>query len=95
MILIPLTITSLHKNYKFLLNKAIDRFIQFFYFLYIARFDCFYKAVLDVILQNHLSGIVDRRFHCRKLNQHLAAVTAILHHPLDRLHMSDHAGEAV
>lgn len=48
-----------------------------------------------MVLQNHLSGIIQCGTHCRKLDQHLRAVLPTLHHPLDLLQMADSPGEAV
>ena len=45
--------------------------------------------------QDNFSCIVNGRLHGRQLDQNLSAVPAFLYHPLDRLHVSDRAGEAV
>ena len=49
----------------------------------------------QMILQYHLAGIVQRGAHCRQLHQHLRAIAALLHHPLDLFQMSEGAGETV
>lgn len=46
-------------------------------------------AVLDMILQDHLTHAVQCRFHRRNLYQHFAAVPTGLNHLFDRFHMSD------
>ena len=54
-----------------------------------------YDTVLDMVLKNNLPRIIDGRFHSGKLNQHLAAIPPVLHHPLNGLQMSDGAAEPV
>ena len=48
-----------------------------------------------MILQNHLTGIVQGRPDSRQLNQHLRAVVPLLHHPLHLFQMADGPGKAV
>ena len=48
-----------------------------------------------MILEDNLAGVVDRRFHGGKLDQHLRAVLSVFHHLPYRLQMSDCAGQAV
>ena len=54
-----------------------------------------YNTVLDVILQDDLSGVVDGGFYGRKLDQHFAAVSPVLHHPSDGFQMADGPAEPV
>ena len=49
----------------------------------------------NMILQDDLSGVVDRRLHCRKLYEHLAAVPPVLHHALDGFQVPDGTRDAV
>lgn len=51
--------------------------------------------MLQMILQNHLAGIVDRGAHGGDLNQYLRAIAPFLDHSLDRLQMTDRARQAV
>jgi hypothetical protein len=48
-----------------------------------------------MILQNHLSGVVQRRTDSRQLNQHFGAVITLFHHPLDLFQVTDGSGKAV
>ena len=52
-------------------------------------------AVLDMILQDYLGGIIERRAHRRKLDEHIGAVPSLLDHALHRLEVPDGAGKAV
>ena len=40
-------------------------------------------AVLDMILQDYLGGIIERRAHRRKLDEHIGAVPPILKHMME------------
>ena len=52
-------------------------------------------AVLDMILQDYLGGIIERRAHRRKLDEHIGAVPPILDHALHGLKVPDGAGKPV
>ena len=52
-------------------------------------------AVLDMILQDYLGGIIERRAHRRKLDEHIGAVPSLLDHALHRLEVPDGAGKPV
>lgn len=49
----------------------------------------FHDAVLHMLLQEELAGIIDLRTHCGELDQDIGAVPLVLEHLLDRLHMAD------
>ena len=52
-------------------------------------------AVLQMILKNHLAGIVNGGAHSGDLNKYIRAVAPVLNHASDRLQMADGAGKAV
>ena len=52
-------------------------------------------AVLDMILQDYLGGIIERRAHRRKLDEHIGAVPPILDHALHGLKVPDGTGKPV
>ena len=52
-------------------------------------------AVLDMILQDYLGGIIERGAHRRKLDEHIGAVPPLLDHALHGLKVPDGAGKAV
>jgi len=54
-----------------------------------------HHTMVDMILQDYLAGIIQRGTDCSQLNQHLGAVIALLHHPLDLLQVTDGTGQAV
>lgn len=54
-----------------------------------------HQTMLYVILENDLTGIVDRGLYRSQLDQHIGAVLTIFYHSLDRLKMSDGTGEAI
>ena len=45
-----------------------------------------------MLLQEELAGIIDLRTHCGELDQDIGAVSLVLEHLLDRLHMADGSG---
>ena len=54
-----------------------------------------HHTVAHVILQDHLSCIIQCGAHCRKLNQHLGTVLPAFYHSFDFLQVPDSPGEAV
>lgn len=52
-------------------------------------------AVFDMILQDYLGGVIERRAHRRKLDEHISAVPPLLDHALHGLKVPDGAGKAV
>ena len=54
-----------------------------------------HDTVLQVVLEDDLSGVVDGVFHRRQLDQDLGAVPVLLHHFLDALQVADGPGQAV
>ena len=78
-----------------LLNELIDGLTEAIQGLLVVLLDGVDDAVLDMVLQNDLSDIIDGRAHGGDLDQNLRTVASILHHLLDRLQMADGAGKAV
>ena len=72
-----------------LLHKHIDRLIHARDGLLVILLHCFHDAVLHMLLQEELAGIIDLCTHCGELDQDIGAVPLILEHLLDRLHMAD------
>ena len=52
-------------------------------------------TVLQVILQDHLGGAAEGGSNRGQLDQHLGAVTPVLHHPLHRFQVADGPGQPV
>ena len=88
-------VSFLFSCFSCLFDKAVDRLIQLLNRFCVPMLDCIDDAMFNVILQDNFSCIVNGRLHGRQLDQNLSAVPAFLYHPLDRLHVSDRAGEAV
>ena len=69
---------------KYLLtNKLINRLGKLFHRLMVIFPHRIDNTMLHMILQDHLADTPDRRVHCRKLYEHLTAVTPFLHHAFD------------
>ena len=51
--------------------------------------------MLQVVLQDHLAGVVDGAADRRQLDQDLGTVPALLHHGLDPLQVADGPGQTV
>ena len=77
------------------LHVLVDGLTEVVDGLLIALLRGFDYAVLQVILQYELAGVVDGAAHGGNLNQHFGAIAPILHHAANRLQMPDGAGEAV
>ena len=72
-------------------HELFDREIQLVDGLLVAALHSVGQTVVDVIFQNDLRRVVQRRAHGCKLDEHLGTVTPILDHALDRLQMADRA----
>ena len=72
-----------------LLHEHIDRLVHARDGLLVILLHRFYDAVLHMLLQEELAGIIDLRTHCGELDQDIGAVPLVLEHLLDRLHMAD------
>ena len=53
------------------------------------------NAMLDMILEDYLRRVIERRAHCGKLYEHLGAVASILDHALDGFQMTYRTGKPV
>ena len=78
-----------------LFHKSVNGLIQLFDGLHVPGLYRIHQTMLDMILQNHFSGIIDRCLYCRQLNQHFATVSAALDHFLDRLQVANCTGQTV
>ena len=78
-----------------LFHKFIDGLTQIIDGLRISRRHCVHHAVPHVVFQNHLAGVIQGGADSGKLNQHLGAVVALLHHSLHLFQMPDGPGQAV
>lgn len=72
-----------------LLHEHINRLIHACDGLLVILLHRFHDAVLHMLLQEELAGIIDLRTHCGELDQDIGAVPLVLEHLLDRLHMAD------
>lgn len=72
-----------------LLHEHIDRLIHACDGFLVILLHRFHDAVLHMLLQEELAGIIDLRTHCGELDQDIGAVPLVLEHLLDRLHMAD------
>lgn len=54
-----------------------------------------HHAVAKMILQNHLSGVINGGTNRSQLNQHLRAVVSFLYHPFHLLQMANGPGKPV
>ena len=72
-----------------LLHEHIDRLIHARDGLLVILLHRFHDAVLHMLLQEELAGIIDLRTHCGELDQDIGAVPLVFEHLLDRLHMAD------
>ena len=88
MIVISQPLFALH----ILLHEHIDRLIHARDGLLVILLHRFHDAVLHMLLQEELAGIIDLRTHCGELDQDIGAVPLVLEHLLDRLHMADGSG---
>ena len=77
------------------IHEFFDRLIQLVDGLLVAGLHGVGQTVVDVILQDDLCSVVERRAHGCKLDEHLGAVAPVLDHALDRLQMADRAGQPV
>ena len=76
-------------------DKLVNGGIEFFYCFLVPFLHRIHNAVLQMVLQYCLCHTLQGSVHSRNLDQHLATVPAVLHHPADGLHMPDDAGHAV
>ena len=72
-----------------LLHKFLDRFPKLLNTGHITVLHRIHNAVVQVIHQKYFSGIVDRRAHCRQLNQNIRTVFPPVYHPFDRFQVAD------
>ena len=79
----------------FLFDKFIDGLAEIGDGLLIAQLDGGDDAVLDMILEDHLADVGDRRADRSDLDEDLAAVAAVFDHLPHGFQMPDGAGEAV
>ena len=77
------------------IHEFFDRLIQLVDGLLVAGLHGIGQTVIDVVLQDDLCGVVERRAHGRKLDEHLGAVASVLYHALDRLQVADRTGQAI
>ena len=82
-------------NFPLLLHKPINSPRQLLNGLMIPALHCVHQTVLNVILQNYLSRIINSRLHRRELHKNLTAVPPILYHALYGFHMSDSPGKTI
>ena len=66
-----------------LLHEHIDRLIHACDGLLVILLHRFYDAVLHMLLQEELAGIIDLRTHCGELDQDIGAVSLVFEHLLD------------
>ena len=66
-----------------LLHEHIDRLIHARDGLLVILLHRFHDAVLHMLLQEELAGIIDLRTHCGELDQDIGAVPLVLEHLLD------------
>ena len=76
-------------------HEFFDRLIQLVDGLLVAGLHSVGQTVVDVILQDNLCCVVERRAHGCELDEHLGTVASVLYHALDRLQMADRAGQPV
>ena len=77
------------------LYKFFNRFPELMKLLFIAGFNGIHHTMIDMILQDQLADVIDRRAYCRNLNQDFVAVTFVRDHVFDGLKMSDRAVHTV
>ena len=70
------------KRILILFHKFIYRFAQTGDGGFISHRNRVHHAVKDMVLQNHLAGVILRGAYRGKLDQHFGAVVSFLHHPL-------------
>lgn len=87
-----ITMASVLFALHILLHEHIDRLIHACDGLLVILLHRFHDAVLHMLLQEELAGIIDLRTHCGELDQDIGAVPLVLEHFLDRLHMADGSG---
>lgn len=78
-----------------LLYKLIDRFVKIFQSLIITGFHSIYNAVVDVILKDHFTDVIDGGTHSCDLDQNLTAVPSAFNHGPNGFHMTNCAVHAV
>ena len=78
-----------------LFYEFFDGFVQITNHLFVAGFDGVNNTMIDVILQNDFSNIVNGRAYGCNLDEHFAAVSSFLHHFLDGFHVADGTVHAV
>ncbi len=61
----------------------------------VSGLDGVHHAVADVVVQDDLAGVVDGAADGSELDQHIGAVIALLHHPLDLVQVADGPGQAI
>lgn len=66
-----------------LLHEHINRLIHACDGLLVILLHRFHDAVLHMLLQEELAGIIDLRTHCGELDQDIGAVPLVLEHLLD------------
>ena len=78
-----------------LFHKLLNGLTQAVDGAFVAHLDGVHHAVADVVVEDHLSGVVQGAADGGKLHQHIGAVIALLHHPLDLVQVADGSGQTV
>ena len=61
------------------IHEFFDRLIQLIDGLLVTGLHGIGQAVVDVVFQDDLCGVIERRAHGRKLDEHLSAVAPVLY----------------
>ena len=78
-----------------LLHKFFHSLAQAVDGAFVAQLDGVHHAVADVVVQDHLAGVVDGAADGGQLDQDRGAVIALLHHALDLVQVADGPGQTV
>lgn len=80
---------------RLLLDELLDGGAELVDGLLVALLDCVHDAVAQVVLQDDLAGVVQGAADGGELDQHLAAVVALLDHPFYLFQVADGPGQPV
>lgn len=83
------------KPEKGLFHKFINGTAKIIDGIFIAVSHRIHHAVAKMILQNHLSGVVNGGTNRSQLNQHLGTVVSFFYHPFHLLQMTNGPGKPV
>ena len=72
-----------NSKYKYSLCKAVYRLVC------IAVFNSISHTMPDMTFQNHFAAAVKRRLRRIDLRQNILTGNILVHHPVDRLHLTD------